>query len=343
MMKKLRFLFLVILIFALTSCSQEVIETSKAPDKVTILMNWTIDGQHAPFFVAKEKGFFEEQNIEAEEILRGNGSADTVTKVITGAADFGFAHTQPIIQAVAANQPVKIIMGFYTGELCMLYSTKSGANIQSVEDLAKLENGKFGGPPADICWTTLLAVGDTTGTDLSNIELTNVTADARIALLATGEIDMAGTYYTGVTAFRKGVEQAGEELVTMRYDEYLSVYGNSVIANTILIEQNPDLVQRFVTALLQGLEYTVDNPAEAEQIVLKYQPQLDTEFNHDSLDLMVNSAIWDETTREEGLGIIDSLKMKDTIDTVAKYWEVERIPDVDEVFTNEYILNAHGK
>jgi len=57
MMKKLRFLFLVILIFALTSCSQEVIETSKAPDKVTILMNWTIDGQHAPFFVAKEKGF----------------------------------------------------------------------------------------------------------------------------------------------------------------------------------------------------------------------------------------------------------------------------------------------
>jgi putative hydroxymethylpyrimidine transport system substrate-binding protein len=45
--------------------SQEAV----AADKITILLNWTIDGQHAPFFVAWNKGFFSEKGIEVKQIL----------------------------------------------------------------------------------------------------------------------------------------------------------------------------------------------------------------------------------------------------------------------------------
>ena len=316
--------------------SQEAV----AADKITILLNWTIDGQHAPFFVAWNKGFFSEKDIEVKQIFRGQGSNDTVSKIIAGSADFGFAHTIPIIQAIGANQPAKIIMGFYTGELCQLYTTADNANVRSVDDLAKLKSAKYGGPPADLCYQMIQAISEATGKDLSNIELVNVAPDARIALLARGQIDMAGTYYTGETAFRKGVEQAGKKLVTMRYDQYIQVYGNSVLVNTKLLKQNPDLVQRFITALLKGLKFTVDNPGEAEKIVLKYQPQLDKDFNHDSLQALVESAIWDETTKSKGLGIIDTAKMQNTIDTIAKYWKLERKPSAQESFTNEFVINA---
>jgi NitT/TauT family transport system substrate-binding protein len=231
-------------------------------------------------------------------------------------------------------------MGFYTGELCQLYTTEDNANVSSVDDLAKLKSAKYGGPPADLCYQMIKAISEATGKDLSNIELVNVTPDARIALLARGQIDMAGTYYTGETAFRKGVEQAGKKLVTMRYDQYLQVYGNSVLVNTKLLKQNPDLVQRFITALLKGLKYTVKNPSEAEQIVLKYQPQLDKDFNHDSLAALVESAIWDETTKSKGLGIIDTAKMQNTIDTIEKYWKLERKPTAQESFTNEFVIKA---
>jgi NitT/TauT family transport system substrate-binding protein len=309
-------------------------------DKITILMNWTIDGQHAPFFVAWNKGFFAAKNIEVQEIFRGQGSNDTVSKIITGSADFGFAHSIPIIQAIAANQPVKIVMGFYTDELCQLYTTEDNANVRTIEDLARLKNAKYGGPPSDLCYQMLEAISEATGKDLSNIKLVNVTPDARIALLARGQIDMAGTYYTGETAFRKGVEQAGKKLVTMRYDKYIQVYGNVMLVNTKLLKENSDLVQRFVTALLRGLKYTVDNPGEAEQIMLKYQAQLDKSFNHDSLTAMVKYAIWDETTKSKGVGMIDAAKMNNTIKTIAKFWKLERVPTAEESFTNQFVLTA---
>ncbi len=232
-------------------------------------------------------------------------------------------------------------MGFYTGELCQLYTTEDNANVKTVDDLANLKNATYGGPPADLCYQMIQAISEATGKDLSNIKLINVAPDARIALLARGQIDMAGTYYTGETAFRKGVAQARKKLVTMRYDQYIQVYGNSVLVNTKLLEKNPELVQRFISALLKGLKYTVENPKDAEQIMMKYQPQLDKEFNHDSLMAMVDSAIWDETTKSKGLGIIDKAKMENTIKTIAKYWKLERVPTADESFTNEFILTAH--
>jgi len=90
-----------------------------------------------------------------------------------------------------------------------------------------------------------------------------------------------------------------------------------------------------------GLKYTVENPSDAEQIMLKYQPQLDKDFNHDSLMAMVKYAIWDETTKSKGLGVLDVAKMQNTINTIAKYWKLERIPRAEVSFTNEFILAAH--
>jgi NitT/TauT family transport system substrate-binding protein len=339
-MKKALLLIIVTAIL-LSACASNPPAAKQPPDQITLLMNFTIDGQHAPFYVARDKGFFAEQNIEIKEILKGVGSNDTVSKIIAGSADVGFAHTVPIVQAIGEDQPVKIVMGFYPGELCALYTRAKGANVQTVQDLAKIaKTGKYGGPPADLCYQMLIGVGDAAGVDLRGIQLVNVTADARIALLAKGDIDMAGTYYTGITAFRKGLEQAGEQLVIMRMDQYVQVYGNSIVVNTKMIKEKPDLVQRVVTAILKGLQYTVDHPDEAEQLMMKNQPQLDKEFNHESLQAMVTQAIWDETTKSKGLGMIDEAKMTNTITTIGKYWPLKRVPKASEVYTNDYVLQA---
>ena len=61
-----------------------------AQEKVTVIMHFTIEGQHAPWFVAKSKGYFDAAGLDVT-IQRGFGSADTVKKVLTGVADIGFA------------------------------------------------------------------------------------------------------------------------------------------------------------------------------------------------------------------------------------------------------------
>ena len=57
-----------------------VVSPAFAADKVTLMLNWYVYGEHAPFYYGKEKGFFKDQGIDLE-IQEGRGSA-TVTQVV---------------------------------------------------------------------------------------------------------------------------------------------------------------------------------------------------------------------------------------------------------------------
>ena len=50
-------------------------------DKFQFRLNWTLYGEHAPFFVALDKGFYKEEGLEVE-ILEGSGST-TVAQLVS--------------------------------------------------------------------------------------------------------------------------------------------------------------------------------------------------------------------------------------------------------------------
>ena len=58
------------------------------PDAVTVQLDWVVRGNHAPFFVARDKGYFAEQGIDAGTIRKGTGSTDALRLVANGNADF---------------------------------------------------------------------------------------------------------------------------------------------------------------------------------------------------------------------------------------------------------------
>ena len=62
---------------------------SRPPDAVTVQLDWVVRGNHAPFFVARDKGYFAEQGIDAGTIRKGTGSTDALRLVANGNADFG--------------------------------------------------------------------------------------------------------------------------------------------------------------------------------------------------------------------------------------------------------------
>ena len=45
-------------------------------DKVVMMLNWFVYGEHAPFFLGKERGYFEAEGIDLQ-IQEGRGSAAT--------------------------------------------------------------------------------------------------------------------------------------------------------------------------------------------------------------------------------------------------------------------------
>ena len=68
-------------------------------------------------------------------------------------------------------------------------------------------------------------------------------------------------------------------MVELTYgDAGVDFYSNGLVASENTISDNPDLVQRFVTATIKGLKYALDNPKEAAEIMKKYHRELDTDL-----------------------------------------------------------------
>jgi NitT/TauT family transport system substrate-binding protein len=316
--------------------SLSLMQPAPAQEKITVIMNFTIEGQHAPWFVAKSKGYFDAQGLDVT-IQRGFGSADTVKKVLTGVADIGFADPVPIITAVAEGQPVKAIMGGYMQEPCALYSTKEGANIQSPKEM---EGKTIGGPAGDICIILLQAVMERAGADFSKVVQQNMDAATRIPMLATGRIDALGSFYEKDVLVANGLKAAGKTPVSWHYDKYLNKYSAMVLTGTRMLESKPEMLRKFVAALLRGYQDTVKDPLAAGEIIMKMHPEFDRSYILSSAQALLG-VMWDDTTRSKGIGMLDATKMQQTIDITAKYWKLPRVPKPDEIFTNELISAAH--
>lgn len=311
---------------------------ASAAEKLNIFMNFTIEGQHAPWFVAKAKGYFSEAGLDVN-IQRGFGSVDTVKKVLTGVADIGFADPIPIIQAVAEGQPVKAIMGGYVKEPCALYSVAEYANIKSPKEM---EGRTIGGPPGDICIVLLQAVMERAGADFSKVKVQNMDAPTRIPMLAAGRIDAAGSFYEKEVMFEKAIAGTGKKMVTWRYDQFIDKYSVMVVVGDKMIKEKPDLLRKFTLALLRGYQDHLKDPAAAAATIMQAHPEFDKDYITSSARALLD-IVWDDTTRAKGIGMLDAGKMRNTIEVTARYWKLPRKPAPEEIFTNEFIQWAHAQ
>ena len=67
-------------------------------DKVTLLLNFYLYSEHAPFFLGRERGYFADQGIDLD-IQEGRGSGPTVQAIAAGTAQFGYADIASMVKA----------------------------------------------------------------------------------------------------------------------------------------------------------------------------------------------------------------------------------------------------
>jgi NitT/TauT family transport system substrate-binding protein len=302
---------------------------------VTVGLDFTISGYHAPWFVAKEKGYFAKEGLEVR-INRGYSSGDTVKKLVTGIIDVGFAHPAHVILAADEDEGLKIVMGYFVNEMCTIYSYVERGNIRSPRDLP---GKRWGAPAGDVCAMLLQPLAEQTGFDYDRIQFINMDAASRIPALVEGHIDATGSFWDKDILFGQAGRQAGLSLVTVRFARYLPLYSNSVITTNRLIREKPQVVGGVVRALVRGLDFTLQNPEEAAQIVLKHRPELDPEYVRFSASILAE-ATSDDTTRAHGRGVINPDKMAQTIKTIARFWNIENLPAPQRVYTNRFVKQA---
>src|SRR5579862_8500022 len=78
---------------------------AQAKEKVVLLLNWYVYSEHAPFFLGKERGYFEQEGVDLD-IQEGRGSGVTVQAVAANTATFGYADVPTMIKAASKGAPV---------------------------------------------------------------------------------------------------------------------------------------------------------------------------------------------------------------------------------------------
>src|ERR671914_368208 len=79
-------------------------QTTKFPFR----LNWTLYGEHAPFFVARDKGFYREEGLEVE-IQEGSGSTTVAQLVANAKSPVAYVDAATMMRGVGAGMPIKAV------------------------------------------------------------------------------------------------------------------------------------------------------------------------------------------------------------------------------------------
>src|SRR5215471_11774046 len=240
-----------------------------AADKVSVQLDYVVRGNHAMFFVAKEKGYFDTQGIDVTAILKGTGSVNALRLIGNGNAEFGFGDLPTL--AVARSQDVPVVAVVAVNQhspLGMLALAKSH-KLTKPQDLKGLNIGVTPGSSTHIFLMTLLAVN---GMSPDDIKQSTVNPPYENYLLL-GRVDAVPGYVDAeVPELEAKAGGPGSLSILLGSDFGYAVYGSGVFTSEKMIAERGDLVQRFVNAYLQAFADVIKNPEEAAELTVKANP-----------------------------------------------------------------------
>lgn len=333
-MKKL-FILMLIAVLALVGCQSKESQTEtktteqtaeKNLEKVTVVLDWTPNTNHTGLYVAKEKGFFEEQGLDVEIIQPGDAGADQL--VASGQAEFAVSYQENITLARTQNVPIVSIAAVIQHNTSG-FASPVDKNITSPKDFEGKTYGGWGSPIEQAVIGTIM---NTESADVNELEIVNAgTAD--FFTMANQGIDFAWIFYgwTGIEAKLRGEDI--NMIYLTDYSEKLDYYTPVLATNEKMINENPETVKAFLASASKGYQYSIENPEDAAGILSAAAPELDKELVLES-QKWLSTKYQDDAPRwgEQKLGVwtnyAEWMKENDVL---------EGEFDPEKAFTNEFL------
>lgn len=239
-----------------------------AEDRVTLQLKWHTQSQFAGYYVALEKGFYAEENLDV--LIKSGGPGIATPEVLAkGSADVIVDWMPSALAAREAGVPLVHIAQPFDASALMLVCRKD-RGISSPVHFGGKRFGVWlaGNEYPFLSWINRLGLSIDGGED--GVEILEQGAD--VSLLSSGRADCISMLTYGFWQ----LDEAGfgeEELVVFRYENQgLSVLedGLYVLEESLTDPTFTDKMARFVRASMRGWQYAEERPDEAVKIVLAY-------------------------------------------------------------------------
>ena len=305
--------------------------------KISFQLDWRFEGPASLFLLAKAKGYFAQEKLDVT-IDAGNGSANAVNRVASGAYQMGFADVAALIEFIANNptapsKPVAVMM-VYDATPAAVFSLKK-SNIRKPADLV---GRKLGAPVFDAGRRAFPIFAKANGIDAAKVAWTAMDPPLRETMLARGDVDaITGFYFTSLLNLNaRGVKD--EDIDVMMYPSHgVALYGNAIIASEQFVKERPEAVRGFLRAFTKATRDVLADPDGSIKYVKDRDALIDEALEKRRLKLAIESVIATPSARSEGIGGVTAQRLSDMVSQVSSAFELKHPVKPEQVFNPSFL------
>ncbi|MBV9220029.1 MAG: ABC transporter substrate-binding protein [Methylobacteriaceae bacterium] len=245
-----------------------------AQEKLTVLLDWFINPDHAPLIVAKEAGFFAKAGLDVSFVEPADPSTPP-RLVAAGQGDIALTYQPNLYLQVKEGLPVVRIGTLVATPLNSLVVLADGP----VKTIADLKGRTVGYSIAGFEQALLSTMLESAGLKLAEVKLVDINFALTPALLS-GKVDaVIGAYRNFELIEMKLAGKAGhaffpEEHGVPAYDELIYI--------TAQDKAKDPRMTKFLGAVEDATVYLLNHPDESWQLFVKANPKLDDALNREA-------------------------------------------------------------
>lgn len=303
-------------------------------EEVTLRLNAIGYGEHAPFTIGIEKGFYAEERI-ALTLKEGQGSGRTVQVVASRTDPFGYADTATTMKAIATGVPLRTVAVFQQeSPVAIIFLADKG--YKTPKDLLGASIALTAG---DSIHQMIPAFFKKNGLDATKARLLFMDTAAKSTAVAAGKADAMGGFFT--TQAAQIAAAAKKETAWVKFADFgVNTLAQGIIVHRDMIKEKPDLVRRFLRASIKSWAYAEQNPQEAAASLLKmFSASAFLAVPEQGLRQWMFHRDLMRTPRAKGRppGVYMPEDAQDTIDLLAEYGGLTPKGRIDDYLTSEFL------
>lgn len=260
-----------VLIFSFAACSKTESKNTDNTDnnektKITVCLDWTPNTNHTGMYVALDKGYYDEAGLDVT-IVQPPENTGAVQVCASGQAQFAVECQDTLAPVFTSDSPLDV-----TAVAALLQHNTSGIMSKAGEgmDTPKGLTGKTyltWDAPVEQAMMKNVINGDGGNWDEVKLIPNVVTDEAQDVNVNPDHAIWVFYGWGGINAKVNNVDV--DYFYFKDINETFDYYTPVLISNNEFMSSNPDAAKAFLKATQKGYEYSIENPEEAAEILIK--------------------------------------------------------------------------
>ncbi|MDB9312919.1 ABC transporter substrate-binding protein [Spirulina sp. CS-785/01] len=300
---------------------------SKKLEKVTYGTNWYAQAEHGGFYQAVATGIYQEYGLDVT-IKMGGPQVNGTQLLMSEGVDFFMGFGADAIRAVAEDIPKITVAAMFQKDPQVIIAHPD-TGVKTLEDLQ--------GQPIYIS-----AAANTTFWPFLKEKFGFTDEQKRPYNFTVGPFlaneNAAQQGYLSSEPLKIRKEGGFEPLVFLLADYGYDPYATTIETRKALVEENPDLVQRFVDASIKGWYSYLESPEAGNALIKEANPEMtDEQLEYGLAQMKEHGIVISGDAEDQGIGMMTQERWQSFFEIMADAGVFEPEIDYTQAFTLDFI------